>query len=60
MSANLAQVLHFGVFTLALIAWVILELSGKAQGSANDVLIAIIAGAGGAGSGFYMGSKSND
>jgi len=47
MPNTVAQLLHFGVYLVALAAWTLLEITGHAQGGIDSVLPAIIGTAAG-------------
>ena len=53
MSNSLAQLLHFGVYAIALLAWTALQISGHAQGGIDSVLPAIIGTAAGSVMGYH-------
>ena len=58
MNNSLAQVLHFGVYVIALTAWTIMEITGHAQGGVDSILPAIIGTAAGSVIGYKIKAPS--
>ena len=57
MNNALSQSLHFGVYLVAVVAWVCLLYSGHAQPAASEVFAGIIGAAGGSTVGYSLASK---